>query len=174
MVVVLVVVVAAEEGVVTGVVRGRNVGGDKVIGLRVVGGKVQAGKKVDSVVSPGVEASGVGAVVRRTGAEVRAAWLVMVTPEDGAVAKASVSVFGVCVLERAAVLLGMICMCWLTSRVEVSITVVGIFLAVNAGRTSFVTVFSDGCFVFIVVLVVSSAVMLEEVPEGSSVTGIGP
>lgn len=51
--------------------------------------------------------------------------------------------------------------------------VVGIFVVVSAGRTSSVAVCSDGRGVFIVVLVVSSAVTLIEVSTGSAIKGIG-
>lgn len=51
--------------------------------------------------------------------------------------------------------------------------VVGIFLVVNAGRTSFVAVFAEGWVVFIVVLVVSFSVKLKEVPVGSAIKGVG-
>lgn len=179
MVVVVVVVVVAEEGVVSGVVKGGEVWGDKVISLCVAGGKVEAEKKVGSVFSSGVvaaacvEVAGVEAVVGCIGAVVRAAWVVMVVVEDGMVVEGSVAVFDVCVLIRAAVLLGMICICSFTSWVEVFIMVVGAFLVVNAGTTSFVAVVLDGWVGVIVVLVVSLAVMLKEVPDGSAFKGIG-
>lgn len=44
-------------------------------------------------------------------------------------------------------------------------------LVVNAGRASFVAVFSEGWVVLIVSLVVSSAVMRKEAPAGSSIKG---
>lgn len=68
---------------------------------------------------------------------------------------------------------GMVCIWSFSSWVEVSITVVGIFLVVNAARTSFVAVFAEGWVVFIVILVVSFSVMLKEVPVGSTIKGVG-
>lgn len=54
-----------------------------------------------------------------------------------------------------------------TSRVEVSIVVVRVFLVVSARGISLVTVFSEGLVVFLDVSVV------EEVPAGSAIRGIG-
>ncbi len=60
-----------------------------------------------------------------------------------------------------------------TSRVKVSIMVVGIFLVVNASMVSFVAIFSEGWVVFIMVTVGSLAVALKEVPAGSAIKGVG-
>lgn len=104
-VVVVVVVAEAEEEVVSGVVKGGEVRGGKVISLCVVGGKVEPEKWVDSVSCPGVvvaacvEVAIVEAVAGCIGAEVGAAWVVMVIVEVGLVAEASVVGFGASVLE---------------------------------------------------------------------------
>lgn len=78
-VVVVPVVVVVEEEVVTGVVKGAEVWGDKVVSFCVVGGKVELRKKVDSVSSSGVvvaacvEVAVVEAAVGCIGVEVGAA-----------------------------------------------------------------------------------------------------
>lgn len=66
----------------------------------MVGGKVEPEEKVDSFSSLGVVAAAVvEAVVGCTGAEVGAAWAVMVTVEVGLAVEASVAGVGASVLE---------------------------------------------------------------------------
>lgn len=73
--------------------------------LCVLGGKVEPEEKVDSVSSSGVvvaacvEVAVVGAAVECIGAEVKAAWVVMVIVEAGVVVEASVAGFGAGLLE---------------------------------------------------------------------------
>lgn len=67
----------------------------------------------------------------------------------------------------------MVCICFLTFTVDVSIMVVGIFLVVNADGISIVVLFSEGWVSFLVASVVSLAVVLKEVSAGSAIKGIG-
>lgn len=67
----------------------------------------------------------------------------------------------------------MVCICFLTLTVDVSIMVAGIFLVVNADGISIVVLFSEGWVSFLVASVVSLAVVLKEVSAGSAIKGIG-
>ena len=149
-----------------------------MVSLCVVGGTVEP-DKVGSVSSSGVvvaasvEVAIVEAVVGSTGAEVGAAWVVMVIGAVVVAVETSVLGFGANVLRLPAVLPGMVGVCSVSFRLEVSIMVVGVFLVVNAVSISFVTVFSGGWLVFIEVLVVSSVVKFGETLAGLVIKGIG-
>lgn len=163
------VVAEAEDEVVIGVVKGKEE--DKVVRLCIVGGKVEPEEKVDSVFCSSVvvvacmvvavEEASVGCV----GDTVWAAWVVMESVDAGLMVDASVVGFD-------AVLPGKACICSFSSRVDVSVTVAGVFFAVKARWISCVAVISEGRFVFIVVTVVSLTVTLGGVPAGSSSKGI--
>lgn len=137
------VVVAAEE-VVKGVVKG------KVVRLCVVGGKVELKKEVDLISSSGVvvaacsEVAVVEAAVECNGAEVGAAYVVMVAVK----VEVSVVGFGASELGLAAVLPGMVCIWSFSSRV-------GVFFVVNDVRVFSVVDFTEGWVVFIVAVLVS-------------------
>lgn len=141
-----------------------------MVSLCVVGGTVEP-DKVGSVSSSGVvvaasvEVAIVEAVVGSTGTEVGAAWVVMVIGAVVVAVETSVLGFGANVLRLPAVLPGMVGVCSVSFRLEVSIMVVGVFLVV--------TVFSGGWLVFIEVLVVSSVVTFGETPAGLVIKGIG-
>lgn len=88
--------------VVSRLVNGREVLGDKVMSLCVLGGNVEPEKTVDSVCSSGVVAAAcvnitvVGAAVGSVGAVVGGAWAVVFIVEVGAVVEAG---FGAGLLE---------------------------------------------------------------------------
>lgn len=104
MVVVAAVVVVVVD-VVSRVVNGRELLGDKLMSLCVLGGNTEPEKTVDSVCSSGVVAAAcvkitvVGAAVGSAGAVVGGAWVVVFIVEVGVVVEASVAGVGAGLLE---------------------------------------------------------------------------